>query len=204
MLRMQPAPWARFVVCLLLAGAATACATRQSPLMRSVLLIDTTAPPTSALVIFVRDSNPCDGGDPFRVVDESGRFLGELVPSSKFPVRMEAGHHDFIAWQPHGDLPHDLYPDANQVGALGADLQAGKTYTIDVSIKNATHEVHKACFAYQFLVMHFVDPSTPSVSEVLDRAAPFLPDVARGQAALEQDRTDVSTHIALGLQKLAR
>ncbi len=189
---------------LLVAGLIIGCAGRQSPLMRSVLLLDTTAPHDSALVIFVRDSNPCDGGDPFRVVDDSGRFLGELIPASKFSVRMEAGHHDFFAWQPHGDLPRDLYPDANQVGAMSADLQAGKTYTVDVSIRNPTHGVRNSCFGYLFLVMHFVDPSTPSVSEVLDHATPFTPDAARGQAALEQDRTDVSAHITLGLQKLNR
>jgi hypothetical protein len=203
MLRTRSAK-AALAASLLAACLATACAARQSPLMRSVLLLDTTAPPDSALVIFVRDSNPCDGGDPFRLVDDSGRFLGELIPASKFSVRMEAGHHAFFAWQPHGDLPRDLYPDANQVGALGADLQAGKTYTVDVSIRNNTHGVRNSCFGYLFLVMHFVDPSTPSVGEVVDRATPFTPDPAKGQAALEQDRTDVSAHITLGLQKLNR
>ena len=134
-----------------LAALTAGCATRQSPLMRSVMLLDTTAPRESALVVFVRDSNPCDGGDPFRVVDDNGRFLGELVPSSKFAVRMEPGHHAFFTWQPHGDLPRDLYPDANQVGALSAELLPGKTYTVDVSIKNPTHEVRKTCFGYLFL-----------------------------------------------------
>jgi hypothetical protein len=190
--------------CLLVAGLSTACATRQSPLMRSVLLLDTTAPPDSALVVFVRDSNPCDGGEPFRVVDDDGRFLGELIPASKFSVRVATGHHAFFAWQPYGDVPRELYPDANQVGALQAEFLPGKTYTVDVSITNATHGVRKTCFGYQFLSLHFVDPSTPSVAEVLDRAAPFTPDAAAGQAALERDRTGVSAHITLGLQKLNR
>jgi hypothetical protein len=201
MIRTRLAP---VLAASLLAVGLMACTNRASPLMRSVLLLDTTAPRDSALVIFVRDSSPCDGGDPFRVVDQSGRFLGELIPSSKFAVRVSTGHQAFFAWQPHGDVPRDLYPNANQVGALEADFQTGKTYTVDVSITNPTHGVGKTCFGYQFLALHFVDPSTPSEATVLDDATPFLPNAALGQAALEQDRTSLSEHIALGLQKLNR
>jgi hypothetical protein len=204
MFRIAPIAPLAVSACVLAAGLSTACASRQSPLMRSVMLLDTTAPPDSALVIFVRDSNPCDGGDPFRVVDDTGRFLGELIPSSKFSVRMATGHHAFFAWQPNGDLPRDLYPDVNQVGALEADFQPAKTYTVDVSITNATHGVRKTCFGYQFLALHFVDPTSPPVAAILDDATPFTPNAALGQAALEQDRKSVSEHIALGLQKLSR
>ena len=125
-------------------------------------------------------------------------------PVAQVPEAQAAGHRAFFAWQPYGDLPRDLYPDANQVGALEADFQDGKTYTVDVSITNATHGVRKTCFGYQFLALHFVDPRTPTVAEVLDRAAPFTPDAAAGQAALERDRTGVSAHITLGMQKLNR
>lgn len=190
--------------CALAAMLATACATPHSPLMRPVMLLNVTPPADSALVVFVRESNPCDGGDPFRVVDDTGRFLGEAIPNSKFEVRMQPGHHAFFAWQPNGDLPRDLYPDANQVGALDADLEAGRTYTVDISITNAPHGVRKTCFAYQFLALHFVDATSPAEAEVLDNAAPFMADVAAGQAAIERDRTSVSAHIALGMRKLSR
>jgi hypothetical protein len=190
--------------CAAAAWLATACASPQSPLMRPVMLLNVTPVADSALVVFLRESNPCDGGDPFRIVDDAGRFLGEAIPNSKFEVRMPPGHHAFFAWQPNGDLPRDLYPDANQVGALEADLGAGRTYTVEVSIANDTHGVRKTCFGYQFLALHFVDATTPSVAEALDNAAPFLPDVVKGQAAVEQDRTSVSAHIALGMRKLDR
>jgi hypothetical protein len=183
--------------------ATLGCAGQRSPLMKSVMLLDTTAPPDSALLVVMRDSNPCDGGDPFRVVDDGGRFLGELTPHSKFAIRLPAGHHALFAWQPFGDLPTDLYPNANQVGALEGDFEAGKTYTAEVSVNNPTHAVRKTCFGYLFLSIHFVDPSSPTVSEELSNAEPFTPDFVAGTAAVEKDRANVSAHIAMGMRKLS-
>jgi hypothetical protein len=185
---------------VLLAG----CAAQQSPLMHSSMLLETTAPPGSALVVFVRDSSPCDGGDPFRLVDEQYRFVGESTPSSKFAVRLPPGEHAFFAWQPHGDLPRDLYPHANQVGALQANLEAGRTYTVEVRITNDPHGVRKTCFAYQFLSLRMVSPDDPAMAEVLGKAMPQTPDVALGQAAVDADRAATEAHVALGMQKLSR
>jgi hypothetical protein len=182
----------------------TSCGSSQaSHLMRSSMLLDTTAPADAALVVFVRDSSPCDGGDPFRVVDDGARFLGETEPLSKFGVRVPPGHHAFFAWQPHGDLPRDLYPNANQVGAAEGDFEAGRTYAFEVSIRNDPHGVRKGCFAYLFLALHPIDPAAPSTSELLQKAAPFTPDVAAGQAAIDQDRAAAQSHIDLGMHKLA-
>ena len=172
--------------------------------MHSAMLIDTNAPPGSALVVFVRDSNPCDGGDPFRLVDEQYRFLGESVPSSKFAVRMPPGEHAFFVWQPNGDLPRDLYPQANQVGALQANLEAGRTYTVAVSITNATHGVRKTCFAYQFLALRMVNPEDPEMADVLAKAQPLVPDVALGQATIDREHAAAEAHVALGMRKLGR
>jgi hypothetical protein len=187
-----------------LALSAAGCASSQSSrLMRSSLLLDTTPPSDGALVVFVRDSNPCDGGDAFRIVDDGSRFLGETAPLSKFAVRLQPGHHAFFAWQPYGDVPRDLYPNANQVGAIEGDFEAGRTYVFEVAIRNDSH-VRKGCFAYLFLALHPVDAAAPATSELLQKAAPFAPDVAAGQAAVDQDRAGVDAHIALGMRKLAR
>jgi hypothetical protein len=180
------------------------CAAQQSKLMHSSMLLDTTPPPGAALVVFVRDSSPCDGGDPFRLVDEQYRFIGESVPSSKFAVRVPPGEHAFFAWQPNGDLPRDLYPSANQVGALQSEFEAGKTYTVEVSITNATHAVHKTCFAYQFLALRMVNPDDASVSDVLNKALPLTPDVVAGQATVNREHAAVEAHVALGMSKLGR
>lgn len=186
---------------LLLGAFAPACASSQSSrLMHTAALIDTTAPPDAALVVFVRDSSPCDGGDPFRVVDDTGRFLGETPPSSKFVVRMQPGRHAFFAWQPHGDLPADKFPDANQVGAIERDLTAGQTYTIEVSLPS--EHIRKGCSSYQFVALHAVDDA--SIADLLQKAEPLTPDVVAGQATVERERADVQAHIDLGSRKLNR
>ena len=180
------------------------CASQQSKLMHSAMLLDTTPPAGAALVVFVRDSSPCDGGDPFRLVDDQYRFIGESVPSSKFAVRVPPGEHAFFAWQPYGDLPRDLYPSANQVGALQSEFEAGKTYTVEVSITNATHGVRKTCFAYQFLALRMVNPEDPEMKDVLGKAMPLTPDVAAGQATVNREHAAVEAHVALGMSKLGR
>jgi hypothetical protein len=180
------------------------CASQQSKLMHSAMLLDATPPAGAALVVFVRDSNPCDGGDPFRLVDDNHRFVGESVPSSKFAVRVPPGEHAFFVWQPNGDLPRDLYPNANQVGALQSELEAGKTYTVEVSITNATHGVRKTCFAYQFLALRMVNPDDAAMSGILSKAMPLTPDVGAGQAVVDRERAAVDAHIALGMSKLGR
>jgi hypothetical protein len=188
----------------LLPLAVGGCAAQQSKLMHSTLLIDTTAPATAAIVVFVRDSSPCDGGDPFRLVDDKERFVGESVPSSKFAVRVPPGEHAFFAWQPNGDLPADLYPSANQVGALQLELEAGKTYTVEVSITNATHGMRKTCFAYQFLALRQVNAADPDMADILAKAQPLTPDVVAGQATVDREHAGVEAHIALGTRKLGR
>lgn len=188
----------------LLAASATACASSGSKLMRPAMLLDTTAPADAALVVFVRASDPCDGGEPFRIVDTQHRFIGESTPSTKFAVRIPPGPHEFFVWQPFGDIPRDLHPEVNQVGALQGDFQAGQTYTVEVKITNAAHGVRKTCFAYQWLAMHRVDPGEPRIADALAKALPLVPDAARGQAAVEAEPRVVQEHIDLGKQKLNR
>ncbi len=168
------------------------------------MLLDPTPPADAALLVFVRDTTPCDGGDPFRIVDSESRFIGESTPASKFAVRVTPGVHSFFAWQPHNDLPADLYPNANQVGALSGDFAAGKTYTIEVSLANHLHGLRKTCAAYEWVALHIVDADNPAVAEVLARASPFAPDVVAGQNAVNADLKGVAAHIELGQRKLGR
>src|ERR1700690_168217 len=95
-----------------------ACVTPKPTLMAPVASLDTRAPADAARVVFVRESSSCDGGEPFRIVDERLRDLGDSPPGPKFPVRVAAGHHAFFAWQPFGDIPPELYPSVNQVGVV--------------------------------------------------------------------------------------
>jgi hypothetical protein len=192
-------------LCALGVAGAAGCAKRESGLMRNAVLLDTTPPPGGAMVVFVRDGTPCDSGDPFRIVDDERRFVGESTASSKFAVGVPAGHHAFFVWEPHGVLPPDQYPEANQVGALGADFEAGKTYTVEVSIKHgALHSMRNTCSNYHVLEMHFVDPQSPDVADELEKAEPYTPDLYAGQTAVNQDQRNVAAYIELGMRKLGQ
>lgn len=180
------------------------CAASQSRLMHPSGPLDSTAPADAALVVFVRGSTPRDDGWPFRIVDDKARFLGECVPSSKFAVPMLPGEHALFAWEPGGDL-HARYiqlgSEYNQVGALKAIFEAGKTYTVAVSYWGIDA---RSMTKNPFVTLRFVDPSSdPEAADALRSARPFVPDAVAGQAAVDRDCT-LEQHLALGMSKLGK
>ena len=189
----------RCVLTLALAALMSGCASQQSTLMRRSAQLDTTPSADAAVVVFVRGSGPRDDGWPFRVVDESGRFLGECVPASKFAVRLPPGQHALFAWEPGGDIPPQYAPFFNQVGALRVTLEAGKTYTVSVGGSTAL-----ARATFPFLSLRLVNPSDLDVAEELRSARPFAPDATAGQAALDREQASLEQHLALGMIKLGR
>jgi hypothetical protein len=188
------------VVALVLCG----CPSSQSRLMHPSGPLDSTAPADAALVVFVRDSTPRDDGWPFRVVDDKARFLGECVPSSKFAVRVSPGEHALFAWEPGGDLQGRYIPlyEYNQVGALRAIFEAGKTYTVAISYSGLDA---RSMTKFPFVTLRFVDPSSdPEVADALRSARPFAPDAVAGQAVVDRDRVSVARHLAQGMSKLGK
>ena len=170
--------------------------------MVPIASLDVHAPVDAARVVFVRESSACDGGEPFRLVDEGLRFLGESPPASKFSVRVAAGHHAFFAWQPWGDIPPEEYPGANQVGVVEGDFAAGKTYYVDVSIANGRFALRKTCGNYQWLALRMVDPADPGVARGIASAHAWVPEASAGQRAVDSDRMEVARHVALGERAL--
>lgn len=190
------------IVVAILACGCVACVTPQPAFAVPVPSLDTRPPRDRALVVFVRESSACDGGEPFRIVDERLRYLGDSPPGSKFAVRLTAGHHAFFAWQPLGDVPPEEYPGANQVGALEGDFAAGRTYYVAVSIANGRFALRKTCDKYQWLALRVVDPAEPAVARLVAGAHAWEPDVATGQRAIDSDRAEAARHAMLGMQVL--
>jgi hypothetical protein len=168
----------------------------------SALAVD--APSDAALVVFVRESSACDGGEAYRLVDEGVRFLGESAPASKFAVRVPAGRHAFFAWQPSGDLPPDQFPFVNQVGAVEADFARGRVYYVTVVIANDRFGVRKTCSNYQWIALRLVDADDTEMKRTLAEAQAWVPDTAAGQRVVDSDRGEVTRHIELGKRKLRR
>lgn len=189
---------------LALVPASAACLSPKLALMAPVSALDVNAPGDAALVVFVRESSPCDGGEAFRLVDDGLRFLGESAPASKFTVRLPAGHHAFFAWQPSGDLPPDQFPFVNQVGAVEGELAAGHVYYVSVAIANDRFGIRKTCSNYQWLALRSVDPGDADLKHVMASAQAWVPDTAAGQRVVDADRDEVVRHIELGKRKLRR
>jgi hypothetical protein len=133
---------------VILGLSCTACVTSMPAFMAPIASLDTRAPGDAAQVVFVSESSACDGGEPFRLVDERLNYLGDSPPASKFSVHIAAGHHTFFAWQPEGDIPPEEYPQANQVGVVEGDFAAGQTYYVAVGIRNGHFALRKSCDNY--------------------------------------------------------
>jgi len=172
--------------------------------MAPVPALSADAPPDAALVVFVRESSPCDGGEAYRLVDEGVRFLGESAPGSKFAVRVPAGRHAFFAWQPSGDLPPDQFPFVNQVGAVDGDFAAGRVYYVNVVLANDRFGLRKTCSNYQWLALRLVDAGDAEMKRTLVDAQAWVPDTGAGQRVVDADRDEVLRHIELGKRKLRR
>ena len=187
---------------VILGLGSAACATPKPMFMVPIASLDTRAPTDAARVVFVRESSSCDGGEPFRLVDEGLRFLGDSPPASKFSARVAAGHHVFFAWQPSGDIPPEMYPWANQVGVVEGDFAPGRTYYVAVSIANGSFALRKTCDNYQWLALRLVDPADGGVARVVASARAWVPDVCAGQSEVDSDRLEVARHVTLGMRAL--
>jgi hypothetical protein len=179
-----------------------ACVTPQPTFMAPIASLDTRAPSDAARVVFIRESSSCDGGEPFRIVDERLRYLGDSPPGSKFTVRIAVGHHAFFAWQPFGDIPPEEYPWVNQVGVVEGDFAAGRTYYVAVSIANGRFALRKTCDNYQWLALRMVDPADAGVARLIASAHAWVADASAGQRAVDSDRSEVARHVTLGMQAL--
>jgi hypothetical protein len=187
---------------MILGLGCAACTTPNPAFMAPVASLDTRAPPDAARVVFVRESSACDGGEPFRLVDDGLKFLGDSPPKSKFTARVAAGHHAFFAWQPSGDIAPEQYPFVNQVGVVEGDFAAGRTYYVAVSIENGRFALRKTCDKYQWLALRLVDPADDGMARVIAQAHAWVPDVSAGQRAVDSDRSEVARHVTLGMQTL--
>jgi hypothetical protein len=106
------------------------------------------APPGQALVVFIKPSDyesvesglgPRDyprllAGRPSvwrpnrvdTIIDERGRYLGDILPMSHFGAAVEPGRHVFTAVR----IPDAL--SAGRVRGLEAELEAGKAYFVEI------------------------------------------------------------------------
>jgi len=88
-------------------------------------------PAGHALVVFARTQKAAFGnsygsGQPFFVVDDQGKFLGEIPADARLHVVVPAGVHTFVGWH------HAALGDYGQSTLVTGKLTAGRAYYVEV------------------------------------------------------------------------
>lgn len=120
-----------------------------------------------ATVVFVRPSKLA-WAISANILDENGKFLGDMPADGHFAVTLPPGHHTFVVW-------------AENTDALSADLQPGKVYYVEVYASMGAWSAH----------MHFraIKPSLPSWAERdqwMTKTKQYASDFVTGQANLDK------------------
>jgi hypothetical protein len=76
------------------------------------------APPDAAAVVFVRPSKLAFAISA-NIIDENGRFVGDIPAKGHFAAILPPGHHTLVVW-------------AENTDALSADLAPGRIYFVEV------------------------------------------------------------------------
>lgn len=77
------------------------------------------APADRAMVVFIRPSR-IDFRASSEIIDETGRFMGQIPAHGHFAVSMSPGQHTFVVWALNTD-------------AISANLAPGKIYFVEVN-----------------------------------------------------------------------
>jgi hypothetical protein len=103
---------------MLFALVGTGCRA-SSDYMRPGSAMPVTRDPGAATVIFIRPSSSASGQQ-FTVLDSRGRFLGDALAETYFPVKVPPGEHIFLVW-------------GENTAAVRANVAPGKFYYIEVA-----------------------------------------------------------------------
>jgi hypothetical protein len=155
--------------------------------------------PGDASVVFVRPESSCDGGDYSIVVDDHGRFVGNVAPGTRVSVPVRPGTHIFYAWSSL-DLRVEKEPNFNPVAAVR--VNAVPSQTEYVSLTDSRH--HFECNAWMSVEMTPQDVLSSDLAGWLNSSKAVVADRGAGQAALNARPALLQTDLELGQAKLQR
>lgn len=148
------------------------CGGYTSPFMRATPTpLGLKPPPGHALVVFIRPSNwhklyGCT------ILDEDSRFVGQSIPRSHFAVSVKPGRHLFVSW-------------AENVDALQAEVEEGKTYFIEVTSNLGLGSPQYHLYALKPASEHWSEHE-----EWIRITEQFMPDRLGGDAHYRQNRPE--------------
>ena len=144
------------------------------------------APPDLATVVFVRPSKLAFAVSA-NIIDEGGRFIGDIPAKGHFAAVVPPGHHTFVIW-------------AENTDALSADLAPGRIYFIEVypSMGAFSAQMH----------MKAIKPSLPNWSrrdQWMQETTQFRADQAGGQENLvRKGEEKVRERVRRGMEHMSK
>lgn len=135
------------------------------------------APVDSAVVVFVRPTS-VPTGIRTTILDNTGKFLGEVAPKSHFAAYVAPGDHVFLAW-------------AENTAAIRASVVAGKRYYVRLAPRMGAFSARMQLFA--------VTPKSVEWGKLkgwLADTKQLAPNQPAGQEYLASRQDDVQKRIA--------
>ena len=165
------------------------------------------APPAGqAAVVFVRPLSPCDTSEYSIVVDDHGRFVGNVAPGTQIVVPITPGTHVFYSWS-NIDSRSEREPSFNPVMATRVDARGEGPQYVALIVQMQDSTVTR-CNAYSHVSMHRVRPGQrddtlwSDLQEWLRSTQPLVANQPAGQATLNANPALLQTHLELGHAKL--
>jgi len=152
-----------------------------------------------ASVVFVRPESSCDKGDYSIVVDDHGRFVGNVAPGTQVAIPVKPGTHTFYAWSSL-DLRVEREPSFNSVAAARVNAVASQTAYVTLTVSRP----HFECFDWAWVEMTTRDLLSTDLQTWIHTTRPVVADRAAGQAALNARPALLQTDLELGQAKLQR
>jgi hypothetical protein len=153
------------------------------------------AAPGESLVTFVRPDSSCDRGEYAVIVDDHGRFVGNLGPGMQMQVPVAAGLHAFYGW---GNVDYHIAkePGFNAVNAVRVQATANEDVFVAVEV---------ACGLNAGFDMYSVVRGQGAWSDVerwLHATRRVSADRTAGQLALESKPIHLRANLELGARRL--
>jgi hypothetical protein len=157
--------------------------------------------PRGASVVFARPPSVCDSNEYTIVVDERGRFVGNLAPGTRLAYPVTPGRHAFYAWS-NFDLRLGINANFNPAAAEHVEAVEGQTYYVAVILNKSG----SYCPPWLPPELKGADTATDpgDVASWLRSTTPVDVDRVAGQAKLDSKPALLRTYMELGQWKLQR
>ena len=162
--------------------------------------------PGEAMVTFLRPTSSCDAGEYVIVVDEHGRFVGNLAAGTQVSFPTHPGTHVFYAWS-NVDLIVTRDPNFGAVAATRVKAHAGEdSYVFVASGRHSTGGC-QARFVFELVAAGSLPNAAEGRADAIElvhETRPVTTDRVAGQIQIESRPAHLHYFLELGARNLER